>query len=92
MDYLFNLNDKVRAKDRPFPRLDPVHRGTTATAIQGFEGCHSKTFLITIVVRELSQWQTLIQFVRVVQYTSSKHILKNLIYPLSLTISLWMVR
>jgi hypothetical protein len=91
MKYLFSLNDKVRAKDHPFTRLDPVHRGTTATTIQGFDGCHSRTFLITVVVRELSQRQTMVPFVWVVQYTSSKHILKNLIDPLCLTISLQMV-
>jgi hypothetical protein len=91
MDYLFSLNDKVRAKDHPFTRLDPVHRCTTAMTIQSFKGCHSKTFLITIVVKELSQWQTLVLLVRVVQYTSSKYILKNLIYPLYLTIGLRMV-
>ena len=50
MDYLFSLNDKVRAKDRPF-------------AIQSFEGCHLETLLITVVVRELSQRQTLVPFV-----------------------------
>jgi hypothetical protein len=44
--------------------------------------------LITVVVRELSKWQTLVSFVRVVQYTSLEHILKNLIYPLCLTIGL----
>jgi hypothetical protein len=91
MDYLFSLNDKVRAKDRPFAKLDPIHRGTTATVIQSFKGCHSKTFLITVVVRELSQWQTLVPLAWVVQYTSSKHILKKLIYPLCLSIDLWMV-
>jgi hypothetical protein len=91
MDYLFSLNDKVRAKDRPFTRFDPVYRCTAAMAIQSFKGCHSKTFLITVVVRELSQWQTLVPFARVVQYISSKHILKNLIYPLYLTIGLWMI-
>jgi hypothetical protein len=56
MDYLFSLNDKVRAKDHPFTSLNQVYRCTAATAIQSFEGCHSKTFLITVVVRELSQW------------------------------------
>jgi hypothetical protein len=56
MDYLFSLNDKVRAKDHPFTRLDLVYMCTIATAMQSFEGCHSKTFLITVVVRELSQW------------------------------------
>jgi hypothetical protein len=76
---------------RPFTRLDSVYRCTAATAIQSFEGCHSKTFLITVVVRELSQWQTLVPFVRVVQYTSSEYILKNLVYPLCLTIGLWMM-
>jgi hypothetical protein len=91
MDYPFSLNDKVRAKDHPFTMLNPVHRCMTATAIQSFKGCHSKTLLITVVVRELSQWQTLVPFVRVVQYISSEHILKNLIYPLCLTISLRMI-
>jgi hypothetical protein len=91
MDCLFSLNDKSRAKDHPFTRLDLVHRCTTATTIQTFKGCHSKTFLITVVVKELGQWQTLVAFVRVVQYTSSEHILKNLIYPLCLTIGLRMI-
>jgi hypothetical protein len=63
MDYLFSLSDKVRIKDHPFTRLDPVHRCTVAMAIQSFKGCHSKTFLITVVVRELSQWQTLVPLV-----------------------------
>jgi hypothetical protein len=91
VDYSFSPNDKVRAKDRTFARLNPVHECMAATAIQNFEGCHSETLLITVVVRELGQRQTLVPFVRVVQYTSSEHILKNLIYPLYLTISLWMI-
>jgi hypothetical protein len=66
VDYIFTLNDKVRTKDHPFARLDPVHRGTTAMVIQNFEGCHSKTLLITIIVRELGQRQTLVPFVWVV--------------------------
>jgi hypothetical protein len=76
MDYLFSLNDKVKAKDRSFTRLDLVYKCTTTMAIQSFEGCYSKTFLITF-------W--------VVQYTNSEHILKNMIYPLCLTISLQMI-
>jgi hypothetical protein len=86
VDYLFSLNDKVRAKDHPFAKLYLVHGCTTMTAIQSFEGCHSETLLIIVVVRELGQWQTLVPFVWVAQYTSSDHILKNLIYPLCLTI------
>jgi hypothetical protein len=86
VDYLFGLNGVVRAKDHPFARLDLVHRYTAMTSIQSFKGCHSETLLIVVVVRELSQWQTLIPFVQVVLHTSSKHNLKNLIYPFRLTI------
>jgi hypothetical protein len=56
MDYLLGLSDKVWTKDHLLTRLDPVQRCTTSTAIQCLEGCHSETLLITIVVRELSQW------------------------------------
>jgi hypothetical protein len=91
VDYLFSLNDKVKTKDRPLTRLDPVHRCIAAMTIQSFERCHLETLLVTIVVRELSQWQTLVPFARVIQYTSSKHIFKNLIHPLCLTIGLWMI-
>jgi hypothetical protein len=63
VDYLFGLNDMVRTKDRPVTRLDPVHRCTTVTTIQSFKRCHPETLLITVVVRELSQRQTLVPFV-----------------------------
>jgi hypothetical protein len=91
VDYFFSLDDKVRTKDHPFVGLDLVHRVTTTTAIQNFKGCHSETLLIVVVVGELSQRQTLVPFIQVVQHTSSEHILKNLIYPLCLTISLGMI-
>jgi hypothetical protein len=91
MDYIFGLSNKVMTKDRPLDRLDTVHRCTTTMTIQSFEWCHSETLLITVVVRELGQQQTLAPFVRVVQYIISEHILKNLIYPLCLTIGLWMI-
>jgi hypothetical protein len=32
MDYLIGLIDKVRAKDRPLARLNPVHRCTASAA------------------------------------------------------------
>jgi hypothetical protein len=66
VDYLFDLNDKVRAKDHPFARLNLVYGFMAVTAIQSFKGCHSKTLLITVVVRELGQRQTLVPFVWVV--------------------------
>jgi hypothetical protein len=59
MYYLFSFNNKVRVKDRPFARLDPVHECTTTMGIQSLEGCHSETLLITVVVRELGQQKCL---------------------------------
>jgi hypothetical protein len=91
VDYLLSLSDKVRAKDHLLTRLDLVQRCTTSAAIQSFKGCHSETLLITVVVRELSQWQILVPFVLIVQHTSSKHIFEDLINPFRLTINLWMI-
>jgi hypothetical protein len=91
VDYFFSLNDKVRTKNCPLTKLNPVHRCTAMMAIQRFERCHPETLLIIVVVRELSQGQTLVPFVLVVQYTTSDHILQNLIYPLCLTICLRMI-
>jgi hypothetical protein len=64
VDYLLGLSDKVRTKDHPLTRLNPVQRCMTSEAIQSFKGCHSETLLLTVVVRELSQLQTPIPFVR----------------------------
>jgi hypothetical protein len=66
VDYFLGLGDKVRDKDHPLARLDLVQRCTTSMAIQGFKGCHSETLLITVVVRELIQRQTLVPFVLIV--------------------------
>jgi hypothetical protein len=91
VDYLSGLSDKVRTKDHPLARLNPVHTCTAATTIQSFEGWHLETLLIPVVIRELSQWQTPVPLVRIVQHPSSEHILQNLIYPLRLTIGLRMI-
>jgi hypothetical protein len=50
VDNLLGFCDKVRAKDRPFTRLDLVHRRTATTTTQSFEGYHFETLLIAIVV------------------------------------------
>jgi hypothetical protein len=91
VDYFLGLGDKVRAKDHPLARLDLVQGRTASTAIQSFEGCHYEALLITVVVRELSQWQTLVPFVLIVQHTGSEHILQNLVHSLRLTIGLQMI-
>jgi hypothetical protein len=88
VDDLLDINDKVRAKDRPFAQLNPVQGCTTATTIQSFEGCHFETLLIIVVVKELRQRQTL---VLEIQHTSLGHIFKNLIFSFLLTIGLRMI-
>jgi hypothetical protein len=91
VDYLLGLSDKVRAKDHPLAMLNPVQRCVASAAVQCFEGCHSDNLLITVVVRELSQRQTLVPFVLIVQQTSSEHIFKKLVHSLHLTIGLQMI-
>jgi hypothetical protein len=91
VDDLLDINDKVRAKDRPFTQLDPVQGCTTATTIQSFEGCHFETLLIIVVVRELRQRQTLVPHILEIQHTSLGHIFKNLIFSFLLTIGLRMI-
>jgi hypothetical protein len=74
MDYLLGLSDKVWTKDHPLTMLDPVQRCMTSMAIQNFEKCHSETLLIIVVVRELSQRQTLVPFVMIVRQVSYDHL------------------
>jgi hypothetical protein len=50
VDYLFGLKGKVKTKDCPLARLDPVHRCTAVTTIQSFERHHSEILLITVVI------------------------------------------
>jgi hypothetical protein len=66
VDYFLSLTDNVWAKDRPFAKLDPVQRSTASANIQCFEGCHPKTLMIAVVVRELNQQHTLAPFVQII--------------------------
>jgi hypothetical protein len=54
MDYLFDLSDKVRTKDRPLARLNLVQRCATLAIVKCFKWCHLEAVLIAIVVIELS--------------------------------------
>jgi hypothetical protein len=91
VDYLHSLSDMVRTKDRPLTRVNLVLRHMTSAAIQCFEKLHLETLLITVIVRELNQQQTLVPFVLIVHHTSLEHIFKNLVHSLRLTIGLQMV-
>jgi hypothetical protein len=91
VDYFLGLSDKVRGKDHPFTRFNLVQRCMRSSAIQCFERCHLETLLIIVVIREFSQWHTLVPFVLIVQHTSTEHIFKNLVHSLCLTISLWVI-
>jgi hypothetical protein len=67
VDYFLSLSDKVRAKDCLFARLNLAQRCTTLAAVKCFERCHLEALLITVVVRELSQWKAFVPFVLIVQ-------------------------
>jgi hypothetical protein len=81
MDYPLGLSNKVWSNDRLVARLNLVQRCTTSATVKCFEQCHLETLLITVVVRELSQWKA---FVLIVWHTSSEHIFKNLVH-----LSIW---
>jgi hypothetical protein len=91
MNYFLGLCDKIGGKDHPLTGLNLVQWSAIETTIECFKGCHLETLLVTIVVREFGQWQTLIPTVLVVYHTCSEHILKDLIHSLGLTIGLWVM-
>jgi hypothetical protein len=64
---------------------------STLASIEFFEQYHLEALLITVVVREFSQWQAFVPFVLIVQRTSSEHVLKNVVHSLHLTFNLWMI-
>jgi hypothetical protein len=43
----------IRAKEGPFPGFGPIDGGPTSLSVEGFEGRHFDTCLITIVIGEL---------------------------------------
>jgi hypothetical protein len=73
------------------PRLDLVEEGSTTMFVECFKRCHSYALLVTILVRKLDQWQTLVPAAMMVQYASFEHILYNLVHSLSLAIGLRMI-
>jgi hypothetical protein len=59
LDLLFGFLNDIRSKHLALSSLRPVERGTTLSAIYGFEGGHLQTGLIDIVVGELDEWQAI---------------------------------
>jgi hypothetical protein len=92
MNNFLGLHHKIGAKGHPLARFNPVQRGTTSVVIESFERCHLETRLITVVVRELSQWQTLVPSIMVVHNTRTEHVLTHLVHTLYLIIGLWVIR
>ena len=88
---VLSLANHIGPKEIPFTGFRLVQWSPTPPSIQGFKGCHFDTFLIAVVVREFSEWQTLIPFLTIRKHTGPQHIFQNLINPLGLTIGLWMI-
>jgi hypothetical protein len=88
---LSGFKNKVRPEVTTVSYFHLVERGPTFLAIKGLEWCHPNAFLITIIVRKLSQFQTLVPLLRKRDDTSSQHIFEYLIYHVHLTIDLGMI-
>jgi hypothetical protein len=74
MNDFLGLRDKIRANGHPLARFHPVQRCTTSVTVESFERCHLETFLIVVVVKELSQWQALVPAIMVVHHTRTEHL------------------
>lgn len=74
-----------------FSNLIPKERGSTRSAIQCFKGRHLQAGLKAVVVRELCIRNVLIPTLSKVYSTSSKHVFKDLIHTLCLSICLGVI-
>ena len=90
-DLLSSFFDEIRSKISTGSHFNLVKWCPTFLSIYSFKGRHTNAFLIAIVVRKLSKVQAFIPLFRKRNGTSSQHILKYLVYPFSLAISLWMI-
>jgi hypothetical protein len=88
MNNFLGLHDKIGTKGHLLTRVNPFQRCTTSTVVESFERCHLETFLITVVVREFSQWQALVPIVPIVHHKCTEHIFSYLVHMLCLTIGL----
>jgi hypothetical protein len=89
-DFL-GLCDWIKAKGHPLTRFNPVRRCVASVVIEFFERCHLETLLITVVIREFSQWQALVPTVSVVHHIRTEYILKDLVHSLYLTIGPYVI-
>jgi hypothetical protein len=88
---LSGFKNKVRPKVTTVSYFHPVERGPAFLAIKVLKWCHLNAFLITIIVRKLSQFQTLVPLLRKRDETSSQHIFEHLIYPFCSIVGLGMI-
>jgi hypothetical protein len=91
MNDFLGLRDQIRAKGHPLAKFNPVQRCTASATIESFERGHLESFLIAVVVRELSQWKTLVPTVLIVHHTRTEHVFQHMVHTLYLTIGLWVI-
>jgi hypothetical protein len=90
-DFL-SLHDKIGAKGHPLTRFNLVQRCTTSVTVESFKRCLLEPLLITVVLRELSQWQTLVPTVPIVHHACTEHVFQHLVHTFYLTIGLLVIR
>src|SRR6185312_14052551 len=88
---VLSLANHIGPKEIPFTGFRPVQWSPRPPSILDFKGCHFDTFLIAVVVREFSEWQTPIPFLTTRKHTGLQHIFQNLINHLGLTIGLLVI-
>ena len=86
LNLLLHLTESIGSKDFSISNFRPVEWRTARTSIQHLERGHSDTFLIAIIVGELGKWQTIFPLASKGKDTSTKHVFKDLINTLRLSI------
>jgi hypothetical protein len=91
LDLLLGFLNNIWSKYLTFSSLRPVERGTALASVESFKRGHLQTSLIAIIVGELREWQTVLPLGPIGQNAGSQHVFKDLVYPLCLTSSLWVI-
>ena len=86
LNLFLGLTKMIGSKDFSISNFRPVEWSMARTSIQHLERGHSDTFLVAIVVGELGKRQAIFSLASKGKDTSTKHVFKDLINTLRLSI------
>ena len=90
VNFLQGLINQFETQEWKLAHFKPSNWRSTSPTIQGLNGSHRYSWIVTIVIRELNRRQIFIPIYLEINYTSSKHIINGLNSKLRLTIRLGM--